>query len=151
MPRTSPPPGQYTIIMQLQAHYHGAYEECDIRVFDGKASISNELKLGGSGYSYQGNSGCLTANKISHNFPSGTGSLKLVLWAGEEQRASTGYRLAEAQFEPLEVGEYYYDIERHVTFKPSPTGSYFLSMELQNYEEDQWLWKDYNEFGKANF
>lgn len=153
-PRTSPPPGKYTIILKLEGFNGEKYVMRDHRVFGKTLDIYRQAKLEGSWYSCDGDSVSLYARRISHNFSAITGSLKLVLWACSEplrDRRWNGYRIGEVQLDPLDVGKSYNEIIRKVSLTRPPTGSYYMIMELQSYEPD-WLSRDHEMLkDKASF
>jgi len=81
--RTSPNPGSYTIVIALETYNGKEYTMSDHVAFAGKAQICAEAKFVGSiGYTCKEEEEVtLRADRISHNFGGGTGSLKMVLWA----------------------------------------------------------------------
>jgi len=148
--RTSPAPGQYTMIMSLEAYTEGDYVQYDYRAFDEGQSITGQAKFAGSiGYTLNGSTVELRTDRISHNFTSKTGSLKIVLWACEDIGDSgswTGYSVAEYQLDPLELKYTYDDLALTVTAAKPPSGWYPMIMQLQSYEGSGWVGQDYRVF-----
>lgn len=140
-PRTSPPPGTYTIIMALYAREDEEFIKQDYRVFDDRIDIYSHAKLEGSWYYCDGDSVSLYARRISHNFFYSTGPLKLMLWACSKSDFSSGYKMGEVELESLEDGKSYIEVIRKVPLTRPPTGSYFIFMQLLSYESD-WFPRD---------
>lgn len=155
VPRSSPNPGSYTMIMELEGYGDGGFVMCDHRVFDEKRTISRDAKLIGTvGYAFHGNSVELRVEKISHNFSGKTGTLMLVLWAcsnPESNNQWTGYNLAESRLDPLEKGYSYTGIVRTVKCSRPPSGRYYMILQLKSHDGG-WVGQNHRQFnGLASF
>ena len=152
VPRTSPDPGTYTMIVALEAYMDGEYVTYDHRVFDEKCVISRQVKFQGDvGYNFSGSSVELRADMICHNYSNSTGSLKLVLWASPNPvvngRWANSYIIASIQLEALFNGHVYQNFSQTVSdYVYPPNGSYFIIMELESFEGTVWCSSDYRQF-----
>lgn len=153
VPRTSPAPGYYTMILSLEAYDGEDYTQEDYRVFDDAEGIIGQAKFAGSiGYEIGSTTVELQVDRIAHNFTNGTGSLKIVLWACDnvgDDGSWTGYSIAEYQLEPLQLGYTYDDLAQTVVGTRPPSGCYPLIMQLQSYEANGWVGQDFRVFDDA--
>jgi hypothetical protein len=46
----------------------------------------------------------------------------------------------------LEAGYSYTDVKRKLDMKKIPSGNYYIIVQLKNYEDGEWVQKDYFEF-----
>jgi len=147
VPRTSPDPGHYTLIMTLGAHCSGKYINYDYNVFH-SIDIWHKVKLTSPSYSRRGDSVSLCAQRISHNFNTDTGKLNLVLWACNQpalEDAWNGQRVAESELGRLEKGGVYSDVVRTVPLVKLPIGTYYMVMELESWEGEGWMSRDHQQ------
>ena len=78
VPRISPDPGRYTLILTLTCHEGKEYVQCDYRVFP-SMDIQREVQFIRPSFSLGAQIVSLCVERISHNFSNATDSLKLVL------------------------------------------------------------------------
>jgi len=155
--RTSPNPGSCTIVIALETYNGKEFTMSDHVAFAGKAQICAEAKFVGSiGYTCKEEEEVtLRADRISHNFGGGTGSLKMVLWACSSPAQNgtwTGFEIAEKQFEPLKPGQYYEKIDQTVALAYPSRGEYYTIMELESYGANGWVKENFVQFdGLSSF
>ncbi len=102
------------------------------------ARASNVDFVGTAGYTYQGTTAVLTAERVQNVDAVGTsGFLRLELWAFPSVYAGgtlNGYKLAQHLFGPLAAGAFVENIDSGpVQFLPPPAGAWMLAMILSEY------------------
>lgn len=141
--RKSCPPGNYAVILALEAYSDGSYIMHDHIGFDIRQDIIREAELVGTcGFTIEGDSVELRAEKIRHNMSGATGTLKLVLWAssnGVSNGSWSGYQVAKSKIDPLEEGMVYTNIKRKATKKSIPAGCYYIILQLKSYTANGWI------------
>lgn len=108
---------------------------------------AQELEMTGDiGYSIDLESGTanITVDKISnHNDGGSSGSLKLILFYSSDryyEGTANGYVVAEYQLsDVLNGGEYFYDVDRNVSFTAPPDGDYYVMLFLTEWDGSQYL------------
>ncbi|BAY21507.1 hypothetical protein NIES2100_12610 [Calothrix sp. NIES-2100] len=99
----------------------------------------------GLGYTISGSTVKIRADKLVNNRKGGTsGTLKLKLWATSSPNDianinDNGHIFAETQFDTLEGGYHYPNIEHNVPYQRPPAGTYYIVATLHEYEtENKW-------------
>lgn len=98
----------------------------------------NAQNLSGSwGYKIDGNYITLYGDKIQNQNNGGkTGTLKVAIWATNSRYNGgriNGYKLYEYKLDPLNAGRYYYDVSNTGWCTRPPSGSYYLTILLLEY------------------
>tara|TARA_B100000900_G_scaffold123002_1_gene103755 strand:+ start:3933 stop:4334 length:402 start_codon:yes stop_codon:yes gene_type:complete len=102
---------------------------------------SNAQNFSGSwGYKIDGKYIKLYGDKIQNQNNGGrTGTLKVAIWATKYPYTGgtiNGYKLYEYKLDPLESGQYYYDVSKTGWCTYPPSGSYYLTILLLEYNYD---------------
>ncbi len=127
-------------------------------VDNGNDDVSGDLSLSGSwsySYNFPTNSVSITGGKIENNRSGGkSGSLKIKLYFMEYKYSGenlTGYVIGDIEFDTLKGGTYYYNVNKNTTIESDPpTGSYYVSLALLEYDDGEYKIVDYLNFdGKA--
>ncbi len=112
-----------------------------------------QLELGGTvGYATSGSKVTITADNIINNRNGGkSGTLMLMLWATDNVYNGgtiTGYVFGSKRLDPLDSGYQYTDIKHKVNYVEPPKGDYYVTLTLNEYEDDEtWLIYDWRNFG----
>ncbi len=92
------------------------------------------------GYKIDGNYITLYGDKIQNQNNGGrTGTLKVAIWATNYRYNGgriNGYTLYEYTLDPLDAGRYYYDVSNTGWCTYPPSGSYYLTILLLEYDGD---------------
>lgn len=107
------------------------------------------LSLEGTvGYQIAGSQARLTADGVSNANPSRTsGTLRLALWMSASGYNQTGYRTAIYQIGYLLPNHFFSNLDSGwVAFSSPPSGCYYVSMLLEEYNGAQWVVVDYRNF-----
>jgi hypothetical protein len=110
---------------------------------------TNQLFLEGTvGYQVSGSSGHMTVDRVSNKHTTRTsGTLRLSLWMSAGGYRQSGYYTLQWQLGQLEPNHYYYDLHSGSRpFTAPPTGCYFASMLLEEWQGSSWLYVDYRDF-----
>ena len=121
-------------------------------------SNSSGLSLEGA-YAWQVASGSvrLKADRIYNRNSGGTsGTIRLELWAFPSPysgSSQSGYKIGQAQFDPLKAGYYYYGIDMTVAQMASPpSGTWYMSLLVTEYlgsgGNDGFVTRDYGNFSQ---
>src|SRR6185369_14975854 len=114
------------------------------------ASSDVEL-LGNWSYDINASTVHITGDKISNESEGGTsGTLQLKLYLTQEKydgATITGKVPFVCTFDPLAAGQYYYNIDKtQAVPDPIPDGTYYVTLCLLNYIDDEYLVTDYINF-----
>jgi hypothetical protein len=110
---------------------------------------ANQLFLEGTvSYSISGSSGVLTAGRVSNKHSTRTsGTLRLALWMSAGGYRQTGYRTIAWQLGQLGPNTFYENLNSGPRpFTSPPTGCYYVSMLLEEYDGGTWYVVDYRDF-----
>jgi len=101
------------------------------------AGLSSQNLSGSWGYKIDGKYVKLYGDKIQNQNNGGTsGTLKVALWATKypyNGGTINGYKLYEYTLDPLEGGHYYYDVSNTGWCTYPPSGTYYLTILLLEY------------------
>ena len=106
-------------------------------IFFFSLALSAQNFSGSWGYKIDGNYITLYGDKIQNQNNGGsTGTLKVAIWATNSRYYGgtiNGYKLYEYKLEPLDAGLYYYDVSKTGWCTRPPSGSYYLTILLLEY------------------
>ena len=102
--------------------------------------LSAQSLSGSWGYKIDDKQITLYGDKISnHNNGGRSGTLKVAIWATNypyNGGTINGYKLYEYKLDPLDAGRYYYDVSNTGWCTHPPSGGYYLTILLLEYNHD---------------
>jgi hypothetical protein len=100
---------------------------------------------GNTTYTYTGNQARMTVNRVDNvSYTYTTGTLRLVLWLSTAAFPASGYQTATYSLGQLAPRTYYSTIDSgYVPFATPPTGCYYVSLLLEEYVNNQWVYDDF--------
>ncbi|MCG8528573.1 MAG: hypothetical protein MI748_19505 [Opitutales bacterium] len=88
----------------------------------------------------------IDTGKITHNRNGHTGSLRIAVWATQNRYNGgqiNGYVLGYVQKESLQKGMMYPHIDAYVRYKAPPSGRYYVTMTLSEFDGNAYVIRDY--------
>jgi hypothetical protein len=146
LPFDEPPAGTYYMTVALTEYNSGGYLVVDgvnttSQTFGGGGGSSLDL-TGVASYQRNGTNVNLRAERVANNSSTRTsGSLRLALWATAQpwDVSPIGYRTAIYPFTSvLAPRQYFSDVSANVEFKEPPSGTYYMTMALEEYNGSDW-------------
>ena len=107
------------------------------------------LSLGGTvAFQVSGTQARLTADSVSNSNSTRTsGTLRLALWMAQGGYRTTGYRTAVYQIGYLLPNHFFSNLDSGwVAFGTPPSGCYYVSMLLEEWNGSAWVYVDYRDF-----
>ncbi len=156
--------GNYHMTMTLEEGFDEGWAIQHWVSFDAPAYLSRpapppkvKLKLEGP-YKWQTHpsQGTITlkTGKISHNRNGKSGTLRVVAWATRQPYKGgtiNGYRLGHIQRQPLQKGMIYASTSGTVSYTPPPSGYYFVTLTLSEYQSNGYIIMDYFTFDGTTY
>lgn len=151
----SPPSGTYYVTLTLEEYSSSGFVIVDYVNFSGAktfsqgmGSSSTDLKLEGpSSWSRSGSKLTIKVAKVINASSGGTsGSLRLKVWATTSSYSGgtiTGRVLGYVSLKKLAAGYQYTDINKTVSFKKPPNGTYYTTLTLEEYLKGKYIIKDF--------
>ena len=103
-------------------------------------ALSAQNLSGSWGYKIDGKYITLYGDKIQNQNSGGTtGTLKVAIWATNSRYNGgriNGYKLYEYKLDPLDAGRYYYDVSNTGWCTHPPSGGYYQTILLLEYNHD---------------
>ncbi|MBL9117735.1 MAG: hypothetical protein JNJ83_22195 [Verrucomicrobiaceae bacterium] len=150
----------YFVTLTVSEYRNGGYAITDYRTFDKQALIGPVDLFSLTGpwsfrYSTEGGTLDISVAKISHTRTGNTGTLKLAVWATDTPYKGggiEGYQLGAVTKTALKPGYSYSAVKNTATFKKPPSGSYYITLVLSEYNGSEYRIVDHlNANNKQSF